>query len=606
MSPRTVKNGSTRPAGPGQRALDTEARCPRLRGSGQHEPACGRAGSSWRLEPRVVLVLVLLLPLPAGALQIKPLSAGAAGAQLLAQTLVGEGVEISNAAFRGMPAAAGTFSGGRDAVGFAGGIVLGTGEVAALARENRATNASHGFGIGGDPAIAAIAGNQSYDAASLELDLIPSEDALVFRYVFGSEEYNEFVNQPFNDAFGFFVNGENCAVNAGRPVSVNSINQTRHPELFRNNDAQNGSAPFPIELDGLTVVLTCVAKVRPGEVNRIKLVIADVQDVIVDSAVFVETGSMRSRPMTEVAHLRGDPAGAVTPGGKPQADPAPPPPPAPAGIVIHADPTLTLKPTGAGTGTTYAGDLDLTGIDATGTTGIALTSDLARFGHRLQLKLGGVWRSVTAERLHIPLAADGEKAFAMRLHSSGCAKAIGADEAFGLTLAGAGPDGQPVSRTLAVSVQVAEHGWLECLWPYAAALAGLSLLGFSLYGWWSPARFPRSMTVVLSPEPNLEEGAQVSIRSVRGSGSGFYRDARVFVCADFNVRGHAGGEAIARLRAENGRVRIKPALPGTLKRRDADGDWEGLADEEHAMHPGGLYCNEQETFFFSVRYQSAP
>ena len=563
-----------------------------------------------------MLFLALSLPVQSGALQIKPLSGRAAGAQVLAELLAGSGVEVSNVAFRGEPVAVGIFSGGRDAIGFEGGVVLGTGEVAALARHNKATNTSSNFGSGGDAEIEAIAGNTSFDAVSLSFDLIPSEDALVFRYVFGSEEYNEYVNGPINDAFGFFVNDENCAVNVGQPVSVNAINGgnplgvgAQNSALFRNNDFQNGSAPLPIELDGLTVVLTCVAEVRPGEVNRIRLVIADVQDEIIDSAVFVETGSMRSRQMKEVEHLRVDPSGGAGPSGKSTdtpTPPAPPPPPKPTGIVIKSDPTLTLKPTGGRTEITYTGTLDLTGIDHTGGTGIDLTTDLIRFGNRLQLEIGGVWRDLETDALLIPFDPGSDRTLPVRLKSNRCARAIAADEGFVLRLAGVDPDGQPLTRTMPVSVTVSPRGWLECLWPYLATLAGLLLLGFLIYGWWSPARFPRTMTVVLSPERDLDEGTLVPIRSMRGSGSGFYRDARVYVCADFNVRGHARGEAIARLRAEGGRVRIKAYVPGMIKRLDADGDWEELAADELPMHLGSLYCNDQETLFFTVRYQYVP
>ena len=55
--------------------------------------------------------------------------------------------------------------------------------------------------------------------------------SVTFRYAFGSEEYNEFVYLGFNDVFGFFVNGENCATvpdptdpEATVPVSIDTVN----------------------------------------------------------------------------------------------------------------------------------------------------------------------------------------------------------------------------------------------------------------------------------------------------------------------------------------------------------------------------------------------
>ena len=42
-------------------------------------------------------------------------------------------------------------------------------------------------------------------AAYLEFDVVPTCNTLLIRFVFGSEEYPEYVNSSFNDAFGFFV-----------------------------------------------------------------------------------------------------------------------------------------------------------------------------------------------------------------------------------------------------------------------------------------------------------------------------------------------------------------------------------------------------------------
>ena len=72
--------------------------------------------------------------------------------------------------------------------------------------------------------------------------------------MFGSDEYNEFVYQGFNDVFGFFVNGQNCAnvpdpanPEATLPVSIDTVNggnpdlpeqDASNPELYRNNESR--------------------------------------------------------------------------------------------------------------------------------------------------------------------------------------------------------------------------------------------------------------------------------------------------------------------------------------------------------------------------------
>jgi hypothetical protein len=56
----------------------------------------------------------------------------------LANALVGDGIQVSNATLVGDPVSAGTFSGGADsaggtsAIGFASGIVLGSGNIAGV------------------------------------------------------------------------------------------------------------------------------------------------------------------------------------------------------------------------------------------------------------------------------------------------------------------------------------------------------------------------------------------------------------------------------------------------------------------------------------------
>ncbi len=124
-------------------------------------------------------------------------------------------------------------------------------------------------GTPGDADLTALAGFTTFDASILEFDFVPATDTVFFRFVFASDEYNEFVTTQFNDVFAFFVNGTNCATVEGDPVSINTINFGRpygstpnsHPELYINNDLQDGGGSINTEMDGLTHVLTCTATV---------------------------------------------------------------------------------------------------------------------------------------------------------------------------------------------------------------------------------------------------------------------------------------------------------------------------------------------------------
>ncbi len=245
----------------------------------------------------------------------------------LAQSLAGSGVAISNVTYTGDVRAAGGFTGGASSIGLDAGVVLSSGKVEtdpgdrgcsvgvegpntcyeAVGRSSGGVSGrgdSTVFGTAGDPDLdALVAPWRTHDAAVLQFDFVPTEPVIQIRYVFGSEEYSDFVNK-FDDVFGFFVNGQDCALVPGtdEPVSVNTINdgsdapggdRTPHnPQLFRDNVRPAPS--IDSQLDGLTTVLTCTAQVRAGHENHMKLAIGDTRDPRLDSAVFLGAASFIS------------------------------------------------------------------------------------------------------------------------------------------------------------------------------------------------------------------------------------------------------------------------------------------------------------------------
>lgn len=232
----------------------------------------------------------------------------------LAGSLVGGGITITDPIYTGATRSGGRFSAGEPTIGFDSGVVLASGAVQTVESDSLCSKGIEGpngcesntlvAGTPGDPDLDSLAGFPTNDAAILEFDFVPDFSSISFRYVFGSEEYREYANSQFNDTFAFFVNGTNCATvpGTGEPVSVNTINNgnpggdtTPHnEELYRDNPA---SAPtIDIEYDGLTTILTCQATVLPGEVNHVRLAIADGSDSALDSAVFIEAGSFVSTP----------------------------------------------------------------------------------------------------------------------------------------------------------------------------------------------------------------------------------------------------------------------------------------------------------------------
>ncbi|MCB0619584.1 MAG: choice-of-anchor L domain-containing protein, partial [Saprospiraceae bacterium] len=166
------------------------------------------------------------------------------------------------------------------------------------------------------------------DAAILRFDFEPTEPQVTFRYVFASEEYCDYVNSPFNDAFGFFLSGPGIngpysgqAINIatlpnGTAVAINSVNHQTNPGFYVGNipagDPQLNDpdcAGHPIaagqtvqdcQYDGWTTILTAVANVIPCETYSIKLAVGDGGDNAFDSAVFLEANSFAAGGTAEV------------------------------------------------------------------------------------------------------------------------------------------------------------------------------------------------------------------------------------------------------------------------------------------------------------------
>lgn len=226
----------------------------------------------------------------------------------LAQALAGPGVTVGGASYVGAQRAAGTFAGGDGIVGFDSGVVLGSGNVGYVRGPNQSDAVSAFNGTPGDGALSALTGRNTNDAAVLSFTFVPDADRVYIEYVFTSEEYNEYVNSGYDDVAAFFVDGANCATTpGGGRVSVNTVNNGNplgsggsNPHLYRNNDRSDGGGAIDTEMDGLTLVMVCVARVNPGVVNTLRLAISDVGDSSSDSNVFIRAGSLSTTPPPQV------------------------------------------------------------------------------------------------------------------------------------------------------------------------------------------------------------------------------------------------------------------------------------------------------------------
>lgn len=248
-----------------------------------------------RLWKASLLATALLTPLvvvvtagPASAAVVTTDLTGVLEPSDLATQLAGSGVTVSNATLTGVDVAAGNFTGGSGIIGFESGIVLSSGEISDVLGPNDNGGSTQVLGTPGDADLTTLAGVGTRDATILEFDFVPDASQVSFTYVFGSEEYLEFVNSGVNDVFGFFVNGTNCALVEGDPVSIDTVNTSSNPAFF----VDNTDAHLDTQMDGLTTVLTCSAAVNPNVTNHLKLGIADGGDSVLNSWVLLQAGTL--------------------------------------------------------------------------------------------------------------------------------------------------------------------------------------------------------------------------------------------------------------------------------------------------------------------------
>ena len=231
--------------------------------------------------------------------------------QWISTILGGNCVTISNVSTNCGSDRAARFTQG-NLIGLTEGSVLSTGT---LSNDiSNTPNNSPAFGIpsflDGDSLLQAYASTDmnyqgfqsSYDAARIELDFTPSTSGPVtIRFVFASEEYPFFAPpnpSQFNDIFGFFVapvgssTYENIAMVPGttQPVSIAYINPVYNSQFYIET-APNDSFVFNAYTTPITATFNAIA----GQTYHLIIVISDIGDSSLDSAVFLEKVSEGSQ-----------------------------------------------------------------------------------------------------------------------------------------------------------------------------------------------------------------------------------------------------------------------------------------------------------------------
>ncbi len=251
---------------------------------------------------------------------------------------------------------------------------------------------------------------------------------------------------------------------------------------------------------------------------------------------------------------------------------------------------------GGGQGTAA---LDLATAKVKGSFDLQVTSGFDLSGGQLEMETAAGWVPLGRKPVPLRLEAGGARSWPLRLRVGSCPAACSPSAAHSLVVEGVGADGKPRRTEVPLQIEVVPDPWLKCWWPVLAAVALALLAAFVIYGFWSPSRFAPRLVVQISPEIEMSEGFAHPVRGTRGSGSGFYRDALIYI-GNFELTRKAGG-ALARLRAHRNQVRIRPMDGSTLWRQTLDGEWDQLAPGETTIRPGVIHRNDFGTLFFEVR-----
>src|SRR5258706_138862 len=233
--------------------------------------------------------------------------------QAIVNAFVGSGLSVSNINLNcgadSPNAAYGTFNGSSSNIGLPNGIILTSGDATLAVGPNVNNSAGVDRGVSTvDPQLVAIEPQATHGLCVLEFDIVPHCSSLQIRFVFGSEEYPEFVSTVYKDIFGFFITGpdSNCV-----PGFYNNTNVAVLPNdtVVSINNINNGNTncpgPMPgpctncayyvdncggatVEYDGFTTAIIVNLSVCPCATYHWKFAIADAGDGVYDSGVMID------------------------------------------------------------------------------------------------------------------------------------------------------------------------------------------------------------------------------------------------------------------------------------------------------------------------------
>ncbi len=310
------------------------------------------------MKKALLLILILLIFGNLGNAQIRLSSINVD--DWIKKNFTGQGVVIGNISHKGYPLSILSFTSSPNVLQVPKGLILSSGNSYNVAGYNNSHNQSSTFSNISVPELdkdlSAMIKEKLFDVCSIEFDFVPMDNSIQFNYQFGSDEYPEYVDSPYNDIFAFIVSDEAGSKNIAMipqtnvPVSINTVNFKTNKDHFIDNNLYKqivikrqdpvkstyrgtlpgrvlrgiasvfgspnyaGSAdriviaPDPellktmdqnlyrnLRYDGITKKLVAQMYVTPYKKYHLKIVLADVSDNIYDSGVFIEDRSLTAK-----------------------------------------------------------------------------------------------------------------------------------------------------------------------------------------------------------------------------------------------------------------------------------------------------------------------
>lgn len=170
----------------------------------------------------------------------------------------------------------------------------------------------------GDTDIDTPGGWPTHDASSISFDFVAPTNFFSFNYLYAAGEFGgtEQLCQPI-DPFAFILtdsdgNKINLAVLPGTntPICNTIVNNgvdgsticSGNIMISYGSYSPNPAPALPINIPGLTIPLTAHAQVVAGETYNLKIVMGDIYDTVINSALFIEQGSFQTTALTTDTH----------------------------------------------------------------------------------------------------------------------------------------------------------------------------------------------------------------------------------------------------------------------------------------------------------------